>query len=112
MIHYTKVINGLVKYIESDILAQLNGSLGAWGAALVVGLVVKRINQVFHEIAGNPLIKVLGVIDGEMVDIESIYAEVLKASQRGSATVAMPFIGPITFKTADVESIYRYIMGG
>lgn len=112
MIHYTKVINGLLKYIDSDILAQMNGSLGAWGAAIIIGLIAKRVEQVYHTLADNPLIKALGVVDGEMIDIESIYAEALKASQKGSATVSLPAIGPITFKTTDVESAYRHIIGG
>lgn len=112
MIHYTKVINGLTRYIDTDILAQMNGSLGAWGAAIIIGLIAKRVEQVYHTLADNPLIKALGVVDGEMIDIESIYAEALKASQKGSATVSLPAIGPITFKTADVESAYRHIIGG
>lgn len=112
MVHYTKVVNGLIKYIESDILAQLNGSLGAWGASIVIGLVAKRIEQVYHGIVDNAMIKALGVVDGEMINIEAVYAEALKAAQKGSATVTLPFIGPVTLKTADVESAYRYIIGG
>ena len=112
MIHYTKVINGLLKYIDAEILAKMNGSFGAWGAGIVVGLIAKRAEQVYHTLAENPMIKALGVIDGEMIDIEAIYAEALKASQKGSATLSMPVVGPITFKTADVESAYRYIIGG
>lgn len=112
MVHYTKVVNGLIKYIESDILAQLNGSLGAWGASIVVGLVAKRIEQVYHDLTSNAMVKALGVVDGEMINIEVIYAEALKAAQKGSATVTMPFVGPVTLKVADVESAYRFIIGG
>lgn len=112
MIHYTKVINGLMRYIDADILAQFNGSFGAWGAAIILGLTAKRVEQVYHSIANNALVKALGIIDGELIDIEAIYAETLKASQKGSATLSLPIIGPITFKTADVESAYRYIIGG
>lgn len=112
MVHYTKVVNGLIKYIESDILAQLNGSLGAWGASIVIGLAAKRIEQVYHDLVNNAMIKALGVTDGEMINVEAIYAEALKAAQKGSATVAMPFVGPVTFKVTDVEAAYRYIIGG
>jgi hypothetical protein len=112
LVHYTKVINGLIKYIDADILAQMNGSLGAWGAGIIIGLIAKRAEQVYHTLANNALVKTLGVVDGEMIDIESIYAEALKAAQKGSATATLPVIGPITFKTADVESVYRHIIGG
>ena len=50
-------------------------------------------------------------IEGENIDVDAIYAELLKQAQKSSMTIDLPVIGPITFGTADVESLYRHIVG-
>ena len=112
MIHYTRVIKGAVDYIDNEIISQMNGSLKGWGLGIATGLMARRAEQLFVGLRENPLIVSLGVIDGDMVDVDAIYSEALRAAQRGSATVNLPAIGPVTFKANDVESLYRYIMGG
>lgn len=112
MIHYSRVINGAVNYIDSEIISQMNGSLKGWGLGIVTGLMAKKAEQLFVELRQNPLVASLGIVDGDMVDIEAIYAEALRMAQKGSATVSLPMVGPVTFKTADVESLYRHIVGG
>ena len=112
MVHYSRVINGAVNYIDNEIISQMNGSLKGWGLGIATGLMAKKSEQLFAGLRENPLFASLGVIDGEMVDIEAIYSEALRVAQRGSATVNLPAIGPVTFKANDVESLYRYIMGG
>ena len=112
MIHFSRVINGAVNYIDNEIVSQMNGSLKGWGLGIVTGLMAKRAEQLFVELRQNPLIASLGVVDGEMIDIEAIYAEALRIAQKGSATVNLPMIGAVTFKASDIESLYRHIMGG
>ena len=112
MIHYSRVISGAVNYIDNEIIAQMNGSLKGWGLGIVTGLMAKRAEQLFSELRQNPLLASLGIIEGEMVDIEAIYAEALSMAQKGSATVNLPMVGAVTFRAADVESLYRHMMGG
>lgn len=111
MIHYSKVIKGLTDYIDADILSKLNGSATKWAAGAAVAIAARRADQIYQEIAKNPMVRALGVVDGENVDVETIYAELLRQAQQGSATLNVPMLGPITFGLADVESLYRHIMG-
>lgn len=112
MVHYSKVINGLMSYVDNEIVGKLNGSMKAWGIGIAVGLIGKRAEQMYATLRDNPVLTALGLIDGEMVDIEAVYTEALRMAQRGSATVNVPLLGAITFVKADVESLYRYIIGG
>lgn len=112
MVHYSKVTNGLMAYVDKEIVSKMNGSLKSWGVGIVAGLLGKRAEGMFAALREQPVLTSLGLIDGEMVDIESIYAEALRMAQRGSATANVPMLGAITFSTADVESLYRYIIGG
>lgn len=112
MVHYSKVVNGLMSYVDNEIVAKMNGSLKGWGVGIVAGLLGRKADQVFTALRNNPIAASLGLIDGEMVDVEAVYSEALRMAQRGSATVNVPMLGAITFTTADVESLYRYIIGG
>ena len=112
MVHYSKVINGLMAYVDNDIISKMNGSLRGWGMGIAAGLIGRRAEQIFSELRNSPALTALGLINGEMVDIEAIYAEAVRMAQKSSATVNIPMIGAVTFSTADIESLYRYIIGG
>lgn len=112
MIHFSKVLNGAQKYIDNEIAAQFKGSLKAWGISAAAGIVQARAGQMFQALTQIPALKVMGLIDGEMVDEELIYAQLLDAARKGSATVNIPLLGPVTFGEHDVETLHRYIIGG
>ena len=109
MVHYTKVIQGAINYADTELVAPFNGSAKAWGIGIALGLAAKRAENVFAAIKDNAFLTALGLIDGEMIDIEVVYAEALRMSRKGSATVNIPIIGAVTFKESDVESLYRHI---
>ena len=111
MIHYSKIIAGFQAYISSEIIAQVDGSIKGWGVAIATGIVARRAVQIFDAVKNHPMLTALGLVDGEMIDIDIIYAEALKAAQHESATINIPVLGPVTFKAADVESLYRHITG-
>ena len=112
MVHYSKVINGIMSYVDAEIISKMNGSLKGWAVGIAAGLIGKKAEQLFTALRNNPALTALGLIDGEMVDIEAIYSEALRMAQKGSATVSIPMLGAVTFTTADVESLYRQIIGG
>ena len=109
MVHYLKVIQGAVNYADAELIAPFNGSAKAWGIGIALGLAAKRADNVFAIIKNNPMLTALGLIDGDMIDIDAVYAEALRMARKGSATVNIPIIGAVTFKESDVESLYRHI---
>lgn len=111
MIHYTRVLKGTMNYVDAEIVSKMQGSIKAWGVEIVTGLLADRGEAVFLAAREHPLVKLMDVVDGENIDVDRLYAKAMQAAQRGSATVNIMFIGPVTFKTADVESLYRHIMG-
>ena len=111
MVHKSKVINGIAGYVDAEIISKMAGSWKAWLVGGVAGLAAARAGVLIDELAKNPMVNALGIVQGENVDVEAIYAELLKQAQKGSATVELPVVGPITFGVADVESLYRHIMG-
>lgn len=111
MVHYSKVIKGLARYIRNDILAQLNGNMSKWIGGVAIELATQEAEKVYHQLVNNPMVKALNVIDGENINIEKIYPLLLTEARQGSATLVLPLVPPITFTEKDVESLYRHIMG-
>ena len=111
MMHYTRVIQGLMAYLDAEILSKLNGSLKSWMVGAVLEAIGGSAENVYRKIQSIPMIDALGIIDGENVDVDRLYAILRKQAQRGPATEKIPFIGPITFSVSDIDALYRHIKG-
>lgn len=112
MVHYTKVLSGLAAYIDHELISQMGGSVKGWIAGAAAALMLERGKQSALEAMRAPMLKELGLIDGENVDVDAIYSALLEQARKGSATATLPLIGPVTFKESDVEALYRYITQG
>lgn len=112
MIHYSKIINGITVYIDREIASQFTGSMKGWLAGVAGGVIASRAGEMIKGLAQSPAIKTMGIMDGDMVDVELLYHELLKQAQKTPATLDVPLLGPVTFSADDVEKLYRYIMGG
>ena len=111
MIHYTRVIQGIASFIDNELVGKLSGSWKAWAIGGLAGIALTRADQVFHSIKDNPFVTALGLVEGENINADLVYAELKKQAQKGTATVSLPVIGPVTFGPADVDALYRYIKG-
>ncbi len=109
MVHYSAVVKGAERYVENEIIGKMNGSVKAWLLGAAFELYAARVPQLLMQLAEVPAVKMLGLIDGEMVDVDRLYGVLLKRAQAGSATVDVPMVGAITFGPGDVESLYRHI---
>ena len=112
MIHYSKVINGIAAYIDREIASQFTGSLKGWAIAAVGGIIAARASQLMTTLMGNPMVVAMGLADGEMIDEEMLYGQLVAAAQRGNAIVDIPLLGAVTFSAKDIETLHRYIIGG
>ena len=111
MVHKSKVLNGIASYIDDEIVSKMAGSWKAWVFGSAAGIVVSRADGLISAAANNPMVKALGLIDGETIDVDAVCAELRKQAQKGTATLDIPIIGPVSFGSSDVESLYRHIMG-
>ena len=111
MVPYNQVVNGVTKYIDSEIVSKLTG-WQRWAIGAGLGVAVSRGSHIMEQMRSMPLVKMLNIIDGDMVDVETIYSELRKQAERESINVALPAVGTVTFTRDDVEKVYSYIMGG
>lgn len=111
MIHYTRVIQGLLTYVENEMAAKLAGSWKAWVLRGAAGIAAAKAEPLFRMLAGNPIVTALGLVEGENVNVDAIMGELRKQAQTGTATIDVPMIGPYTIGVQDVDALNRYVRG-
>lgn len=109
MITITQAQAGLMRYIDAEILPHLTGAKKI-GAGIYVALAARNFPGVIEKVKQHPAVAVLGVVDGEMIDIDAVYNAAMPLfAERQKVTI--PAIGDITFDQSDVEKLYRYMKG-
>lgn len=112
MVPYNKVINGITKYIDEEIVNKLTGAQ-KWIIGTGAGIILMKATDVFNAIKNNPIIKTMGIINAnDEVDVELIYKELKKQAQKGAITFDVPMVGALTLNEQDVDKLYNKIMGG
>lgn len=111
MIHYSKVLRGIAAYVDAELVSSLAGSWKAWLLGSMAGIAVSRGEHLFTHIKDMPVVAALGLVDGENINVDLIHSELRRQAQKGTATLTLPVIGPITFGTADVEALFHHIKG-
>lgn len=112
MVPYTKVINGISKYINDEIVSKLSG-LTKWGIGAGAEIMLARATNVFNALKSNPIIRSMAIInENDEVDVELLYKELKKQAQKSAVTMDIPMIGALTLNEQDVDKLYSRIMGG
>ena len=109
MYEYSKVINGISRYVDEEIINKIVG-WRKWVVGSGAGLMLSNAAAVFNKLKNNEFVKMLDVIDNEdRVNIEKIYVELKKQAQKSAITFDFPALGPITLNENDVERLYELI---
>lgn len=112
MVHYSKVVRGAAAYAESELVSKLRGTLPAWIMGAAVAFLSDQADVYAHKLLNSEMAKTFKFVDGELINVEIAYNYLLPQAKKGSATIPMPYGLPaLTLTEADVESLYRHIMG-
>ena len=109
MYEYSKVLNGVTKYIDTEIVDKITG-WKKWVIGSGVGIALSNATDVFNQIKNNDFVKMLNVIDkDDKINVEKIYKEMKKQAKKGAITFNVPMIGALTLNEQDVDKIYELI---
>lgn len=104
MVTVQQIRQGLLEYIDSEIVNKIGG-LQKWGVAFAsVALVDSYINQI-------GILKQIGMMtEDNMVDIDAVYSRALDiARDKGNVTQHFPIVGDVTFSEKDIVKLYGLI---
>lgn len=110
MITTDQIKRGAARYLDEEFTAKLTGwrkwAVGAGGA-----MALENLDTVLTTAKENPAVRALNVLDeAGNVNIDRVYAYVLKEAQKGPVTFTAPVIGPVTLNERDVEKLYTCIV--
>ena len=109
MYPYNKVIDGISKYIDTEVITKVVG-WQKWTLGTISGLMLSKGTNLFNELKENKIVKDLGIIDeNDNIDIDNIYKELKKQADKGAITFNIPMAGSLTLNGEDVDKLYSYI---
>lgn len=106
---YSKVINGIAKYIDTEIVEKIVG-WRKWIVGGGIGIALSNMTDVFNQVKNNEFVKILNIVDkDDKINVEKIYKEMKKQAKKSAITFDAPVIGAITLNEQDVDKIYEMI---
>lgn len=109
MYEYNKVINGVAKYIDAEIVEKITG-WKKWVVGSGVGIALSNTTDIFNQLKNNEFVKMLNIIDkDDRIDIDKIYKEMKKQAKKGAVTFDVPMLGGLTLNEQDVDKLYEFI---
>ncbi|MBR4893719.1 MAG: hypothetical protein IKY53_00720 [Lachnospiraceae bacterium] len=105
----SKVIRGTTNFIDAEVLGKLRGGWQSWVLGAFTGLVMSGADDFIRNLSKNPMLKALGIIDGEQIDVDKLYKQLRAQAEISTATIDLPLAGSITLGVNDVDRLYRLI---
>lgn len=111
MYHYRQVIHGLVRFVDEELVPKMHG-LNKWLFGTAAGIVASKGEHVFHALKDIGLMHTLDLIEGENMNVDCIYKELIRQAEKGEIIIEIPMIGDIKLDHKDVEKLYKFIIEG
>jgi hypothetical protein len=109
---FNKVINGMIRFIDKEIMPQMN-DWQEFVARMAVGRFVKNSETLKESLVENAFVRTFAIIDGQgMVDVDGLAADLKELIRnKGKLEFSIPMLGNFKFVESDVDKLYQYIMG-
>lgn len=109
MINISQIKSGLAKYVDCELLPNMQGlnkAIFATGATILFN----KLDSVIDKYRTNDILKTLEIFDTEgNVNIELIATEFAKNIPSTGLALDFPILGQLVLYPADVETMHRYI---
>lgn len=105
-----KVQSGLARYIDEEIINNMPG-WRKWVFGGASTLLIASLPENMKRWQQTELGKMLGVFDGDDINMGKVYQAVKRHSVKGPISFEIPGAGSLTLHDADVDKIWQYMQG-
>lgn len=115
MISIDQVEKGVASYLDTELMPKLDDNkIQKVIAGTAIGIMIRRFGNMAQAMANNEIVKMLDIVDENgNIDIDIIKEELEKQiDDKTGLPVDLPMIGKMTFYKADVDKLYKHIIGG
>lgn len=111
MVTLQQFTDGLKGYMQNSVLPHLPTDK-QFLAGVALGVATSRADRIAQTLKDNQLVKMLGLVDGDMLDDEALVVAMREQMNRqGSWQLDVPLLGRLTFTAQDVDALQRAIHG-
>lgn len=103
-----KVQAGLARYIDEEVVNRMDG-WRKWVFGGAATLLLAALPENIKRWEQTELGRMLGIINGNEVDMAKVYQAVKRQSAKGPITVDIPGAGSLTLNDADVDKMWQYM---
>ena len=113
MYDFEKTVDGVIKYVNKEIINETMNEAQEFAARMLVGRIVKNESAIKNVLASNGFLRVFGIVDSEgRLDVEGVLEDVKREiSRKEKITFDIPFFGKYTFRPSDIDALYNTIIG-
>jgi hypothetical protein len=113
MHEFEKTVDGILKYINNELLDGMNETQ-KFIARVFISRMINNEEKIKTLFINNGFIRTFGVITSDgMVDVEGLAKDIKREIERaGKITFDIPMFGKYTFTPSDVDVLYNTITGG
>lgn len=109
MIHYSKVLTGVTRFLNNDIALKLKGTIKYWIFTTAADIFLSDAAQIMQRLSNSETLVSRGLVEGEMINIDKIYTSLHARAQESPANIDLKMLGTLTLTVQDVEKLYQYI---
>ena len=110
---FDKVISGIVKYLEENILSTMN-ELQDFAVRLAMSRVLNNVDTFKAMLVNNAFVRTFAIIDDKgNVDVDGLYRDIKEQVRaKGKITIKIPMLGTTyRFTEQDVDKLFETIKG-
>ena len=107
---FEKVLNGIVKYLDSELYTGLNDWQELF-ARIFVSRVIGNEEVIKNALINNAFIRTFGIVDGDgNVDVDGLMRDIrTQIEKKGKMTITLPMFGKFTFTPEDIDKLHNTI---
>lgn len=111
MVALHQFTEGVKGYIQQSVIPHLPMDR-QFVAGVALGIAVNRADKIAQILKENQVVKILGLIEEDMVDDDALFTAMREQMNRqGSLQIDIPWLGKMTFSAQDVDAMQRAIRG-
>lgn len=103
---FQELENGVMEYINTEFCSRLE-DWRKWMLPLAAGFAMPWMEKKYLD--NLEMLKAASIVDDDgCIDIDMLYTKLSEVARKtGSMTWNVPMLGPVTFRSEDVDKLYR-----
>lgn len=112
MVTSEQIVNGLIMYVDKEMIPKLD-TASKWIVGTLVGILGVKAENLALKIQSNELALAVGAVNEDgLFDIDLIFEQLEKSAKRyGKLQINIPMLGIISLDDNDVKKIKQFIKG-